>query len=74
MMLENYYPENLGSTPVTDEQRQRLEVVKAALEIAKASVGGADAATQAKTEFELRQVAAEIGLLANAIQAAIEQK
>lgn len=57
----------------TTKEQNRMEVVKAAIEIAKASVGGSDAALQSKTEFELQQVAKEIGNLADAIQAAIEK-
>ena len=41
----------------TDEENNRVEVVKAALDIAKASVGSYDAAAACKTDTEMQYVA-----------------
>ncbi|GLW38483.1 hypothetical protein Pcaca04_24190 [Pectobacterium carotovorum subsp. carotovorum] len=66
-MLEKY------RVPTNDAQ-DRLEVVKAALEIAKASVGSTGAGTQSKVSVDLKSVANEIAALADAIEAAIKNK
>ncbi|MET3068803.1 hypothetical protein [Atlantibacter hermannii] len=70
-MLDNFYASGLGAKPLTEEQRQRLSVVQAALEIAKASVGSTGAGTQSKVSADLKAVANEVSDLADAIQAAI---
>ncbi|HAV1896684.1 hypothetical protein KK116_04110 [Enterobacter dykesii] len=67
-MLESYF----GSAGVNREDKQRLLAVQAALEIAKASAGasGANARTD-KVEEDLKHTAEKIGVLADAIQAAL---
>lgn len=52
----------------------RLEAVKAALEIAKTAVGAATASEHCRTGEHLNEVAAQIDSLADAIQAAIEKE
>ncbi|MEQ9941066.1 hypothetical protein ABRP58_03250 [Pectobacterium aroidearum] len=66
-MLEKY-------RVTTNDEQDRLEVVKAALEIAKASVGSTGAGTQSKVSVDLKSVANEIAALADAIEAAIKNK
>ncbi|UMB78858.1 hypothetical protein FXN80_10840 [Dickeya fangzhongdai] len=67
-MLENYF----GNASVSREERQRLLVVQAALEIAKASAGASGANARAdKVEEDLKYAAEKIGLLADAIQTAL---
>lgn len=66
-MLEKYRTQ-------TNDEQNRLEVVKAALEIAKASVGSTGAGTQSKVSVDLKSVANEIAALADAIDAAIKNK
>ncbi|POY55727.1 hypothetical protein F018LOC_01664 [Pectobacterium versatile] len=66
-MLEKYRVPN-------NDAQDRLEVVKAALEIAKASVGSTGAGTQSKVSVDLKSVANEIAALADAIEAAIKNK
>lgn len=70
-MLEDYFSKN---TPVgvTQEQKQRLLAVQAALELAKASVGGSDASTGTRTDSELKYVAELVSPLADAIQNALK--
>ncbi|EOV9696651.1 hypothetical protein ACN5OH_003925 [Cronobacter turicensis] len=58
---------------ITDAQQNRLEAVRAALEIAKAAVGSVGASTQSKVSEELKAVTNEISYLADAIQAAINK-
>ncbi|MDQ7883272.1 hypothetical protein [Atlantibacter hermannii] len=67
MMLEGYFGEQ-----DTEQNRQRLLAVAAALEIAKASVGAGNGMSGARTEYDLQSVAKEIGPLADAIQAALK--
>lgn len=64
-MLDNYYPSHLGSTPATDEQKQRLIAVQAALELVKASLESA-----AVTDYSY--AASNIPKLADAIQGALK--
>ncbi|MCQ3881506.1 hypothetical protein [Klebsiella variicola] len=66
-MLERY-------TSQTDAEQNRLEVVKAALEIAKAAVGATGANTGIKSGYDLDNVINKIDQLADAIQAAIQKK
>ncbi|CZV53210.1 MULTISPECIES: hypothetical protein [Enterobacter cloacae complex] len=69
-MLENYFGSpDIG---VTKEEHQRLLAVKAALEIAKASVGSTDAATSCKTDLDLRYVSDHVSNLADSIQQALK--
>ncbi|AKL12624.1 TPA: hypothetical protein I8235_003276 [Kluyvera intermedia] len=56
----------------TDEENNRVEVVKAALDIAKASVGSYDAAAACKTDTEMQYVAQQIKALADAIEDALK--
>ncbi|ABU78285.1 hypothetical protein VEL88_002940 [Cronobacter sakazakii] len=70
-MLEDYFSQS-APVGVTQEQKQRLLAVQAALEIAKASVGGADASTGARTDAELKYVAELVSPLADAIQNALK--
>jgi hypothetical protein len=67
-MLDNYF----GSAGVNREDKQRLLAVQAALEIAKASAGASSANTRTdKVEEDLKNTAEKIGVLADAIQAAL---
>lgn len=66
-MLENYF----GTQGNSQENRQRLLAVQAALEIAKASVGSTGAGTQSKVAADLKAAASEINHLADAIQATL---
>ncbi|MBH3264902.1 MULTISPECIES: hypothetical protein [Serratia] len=66
-MLESYVIK-------TTEERNRLQAVQAALEIAKASVGVANAGTSSKVSVDLKAVASEISGLADAIQEAVAKK
>lgn len=66
-MLEDYFSKG-APVGVTQEQKQRLLAVQAALEIAKASVSGADCSTGATTATELKYVADLVAPLADAIQ------
>ncbi|MCL5497998.1 hypothetical protein M5Y49_04765 [Escherichia coli] len=56
----------------TDEENNRVEVVKAALDIAKASVGSYDAAAASRTDTEMQYVAQQIKALADAIEEALK--
>ncbi len=68
MLLDDYY-----SKPSVKERR-RLAAVQAALEIARASVSATtETDSVEKTANDLRQVAETIGILADAIQAALEK-
>ncbi|MCL5497561.1 hypothetical protein SAMN05216563_105306 [Phytobacter palmae] len=64
-MLDKY-------TPKTSEEKNRAEVVKAALEIARVSVGRYDAAAACKTDREMQHVAQQIKALADAIDDALK--
>ena len=64
-MLDKY-------TPKTSEEKNRAEVVKAALEIARVSVGRYDAAAACKTDTEMQYVAQQIKALADAIDDALK--
>lgn len=71
-MLENYYPVGLGSQQLTLQERQRLAVVQAALQIAEASVTASSANTNStRVQDTLEGVAKSIDILADAIQASI---
>ncbi len=70
-MLEKYLL--IGGMKTSDEQK-RVAVVEAALEIAKASVGNANAATYSRTDDDLKHVANEISNLADAIEKALQVK
>lgn len=65
-MLEHY-------TAKTTDDSDRIVAVRAALEIAKASVGSVGAGTQSKVAADLKAVANEINNLADAIQAAVKK-
>ncbi|MEY8769008.1 hypothetical protein AB6T85_00945 [Erwinia sp. ACCC 02193] len=72
-MLEDYFSKN---TPVgvTQEQKQRLLAVQAALELAKASAGASGANTRTdKVEEDLKHAAEKIETLADAIQKALSK-
>jgi len=71
-MLEDYFSKNVP-IGVTQEQKQRLLAVQAALEIAKASVSGGDASASAKTDSELKYVAALVSPLADSIQESLKK-
>ena len=74
-MLENYYATGLGAKPVTPEERQRLAVVQAALQIAEACVTASSANTNStRVQDTLDGVAKSIDNLADAIQAAITKE
>ena len=64
-MLDKY-------TPKTSEEKNRAEVVKAAIEIARVSVGRYDAAAACKTDREMQHVAQQIKALADAIDDALK--
>ncbi|MBV7404526.1 hypothetical protein [Enterobacter sp. ENT03] len=66
-MLERYIS-------ATDTEQNRVEVVKAALEIAKAAVGATGANSGIKSGFDLDNVINKINQLADSIQAAIDNK
>ncbi|ENO6835041.1 MULTISPECIES: hypothetical protein [Klebsiella pneumoniae complex] len=66
-MLERYISQ-------TDAEQNRLEIVKAALEIAKAAVGATGANSGIKSGHDLDNVINKIDQLADAIQAAIQKK
>lgn len=69
-MLENYY---WSGAVKTDDQKQRLIAVQAALEIAKASVSANTSdSNNSKTLWDLKHVAQEINGLADSIQAALK--
>ncbi|ELQ5981166.1 hypothetical protein [Cronobacter sakazakii] len=70
-MLEKYL--SVGGMNTTPQQK-RVAVVEAALEIAKASVGHANAAPYSRTEDDLKHVAKEISNLADAIEKALQVK
>ncbi|VEA68476.1 Uncharacterised protein [Serratia rubidaea] len=67
-MLEDYFGFN-----VTEEQKRRLLAVQAALEVAKSSVGASTTFSGVKSQGDLKNVASEIGALADAIQDALEE-
>lgn len=67
-MLDDYFGFN-----VTEDQKRRLLAVQAALEVAKASVGSATTYSGIKSQGDLKNVASEIGNLADAIQDALEE-
>ncbi|MCB5326164.1 hypothetical protein [Yersinia intermedia] len=60
-----------GYSVKTTENHDRLIAVRAALEIAKASVGSTGAGTQSKVSADLKAVANELNTLADAIQEAL---
>lgn len=71
-MILGYHHAN--DSRVTDAQHQRLMAVDAALEIAKALVSGSNASSNphpAKTA--LKDIAEQIDILADAIQASIKK-
>lgn len=70
-MLDNYFG-SVSNEDSTKERRRRVMAVNAALEIIKAAVGTDTHARN--TDFELQQAAKHLGPLADAIQAAVEQK
>lgn len=65
-MLKDYFSQH------TSEQERRLLAVEAALEIAKASVSASTSYSGIKSQADLKNVAAEISNLADAIQEALE--
>lgn len=67
-MLDNYFKTGMAST---DKKTQRLLAVQAALEIAKHSVGSAGGAEHSRVDQDLDTVTEKIGMLADAIQAAL---
>lgn len=74
-MLDNYYASGLGAKPVTQEQRQRLAVVQAALEITKAAVSASTAISSYEhVKDALKYSEEHINSLADAIEKALEVK
>ncbi|MCP1436566.1 hypothetical protein J3D56_000002 [Erwinia persicina] len=74
-MLEGYYASGLGSKAVTSEEKQRLAVVQAALQIAEACVSASSANTNpTRVQDALDGVAKSIDKLADAIEAAISKE
>lgn len=70
-MLEKYFGPELVATP---SQNQRLLAVQAALEIAKASAAATTAKEHPnKVAHDLQYAAAEIEVLADAIQSALSK-
>ncbi|HBQ2427902.1 TPA: hypothetical protein L7M08_000461 [Klebsiella aerogenes] len=65
-MLKDYFSQYIS------EQERRLLAVEAALEIAKASVSAPTSYSGIKAQADLKNVAAEISNLADAIQEALE--
>ncbi|MDC0728158.1 hypothetical protein POH93_22585 [Phytobacter diazotrophicus] len=64
-MLDKYIPNTI-------EENNRAEVVKAALEIARVSVGRYDAAAACKADREMQHVAQQIKALTDAIADALK--
>ncbi|TYL43899.1 hypothetical protein [Dickeya sp. ws52] len=73
-MLETYFDSAAKTPEEAIELNQRLLAVQAALEIAKASASAPTAYAGVRTGVDLREIAAGINSLADAIQSALNKK
>lgn len=74
MSVENIFLLNYLPRDGAEDEVNRLIAVRAALEIAKASISSATGSSGAqKCAVDMKQVAEQIGSLADAIQAAIHK-
>jgi len=71
-MLEGYFDHDNATGADVAENRKRLLAVQAALEISKASVSASTANSGIRSQMDLRNVAQEVSVLADAIQDALE--